>query len=210
MPIGRLTTMAALASALVVALAGCGSSGDAKAAPPLTPPPGYEVVADAAAGFAIALPEQWVQLPLFNLKLFEDSAARLSAEDPQLGDVLFTAKTLVGRARLFALSPADKGAASVNLIAAEAGGDKSLDVAAKNATDELARLGATGITQEGASLAGGPAIKAMFSLDVRTEKGIRTVATTQYYMLRNEMSYVLTFTGAGPEIETIAQSLRIR
>jgi hypothetical protein len=130
--------------------------------------------------------------------------------DPQLADVLFTAKTFVGRAQLFALNPADKGATSVNLIAADAGGDKSLDVAAKNATDELARLGATGLSQQGASVAGGPAIKATFSLDVRTEKGTRPVATTQFYMLRNEMSYVLTFTGAGPEIDTIAQSLRIR
>jgi hypothetical protein len=196
--------------AAVVALGGCGSDDEKSVAPPLTPPPGFTVVSDAEAGFAMALPEDWKQVPLANLAAFEAEAEKIQAQNGQLKPAIDTARTLVGRGgEVFALDPADNGATNVNLIVVDAGNDDSLEQVAKDATTLLSRGGAENITQEPATLAEGPAVKVSFRQRLTTDTVTRLVDETQYYVLRHELSYVLTLVGTGPDLDAIAQSLRI-
>ena len=210
---GTLRTRTATLGVLLLAvsvLTGCGSGDDEKVAPPLTPPPDFTVVSDAQAGFSMAVPSDWKQVPLDNLAVFDAEAEKVQAQNPDTRAAIDTARTLVGRGgEVFALDPADNGATNVNLIVVDAGNDDSLEQVAKDATALLSRGGAENITQEPAVLAEGPAVKLSFTQTLATSTATRSVAETQYYVLRHEMSYVLTLVGSGPDLDTIAQSLRI-
>jgi hypothetical protein len=216
----RVMSKVALSLALAVALAGCGSSDDkdttatptsapAPTAPQLAAPAGFTVISDPASKFAIAVPETWTQLPL-DAATFDSVAEALRTQNPQLAQTLQQAKSMVGSGgKVFALDPADNGATNVNLIVTPAQGITDLDEVAKQATSELGQVGATGITQERTTLAGGDAVKAKFTLNVNTPDGPKQVQETQYYVIRNDTAYILTLVGEGPATEAIAQSLTI-
>lgn len=192
-------------------LAACGSTEEEKPAPTITPPPGFTVVSSDKAGFAIAVPDDWIRLPLNGLAAYDGAAEKIQAQNPAVKDALDTGRTLIGRGvELFALDPADNGATSANLLVRETPEDETLEVASKQSVDLLTERGATGIQREYTQLGGVEATKISFTIPVQTaDHGTRNVETTQYIALSDGKSYVLTLAGTGPDREAIVQTLRI-
>ncbi|MDQ4134379.1 MAG: hypothetical protein M3179_14525 [Actinomycetota bacterium] len=211
---GRLTRTTAWALVLLMTgfLAACGSNDDEEGpAPALTPPAGFTVVSSGKAGFAIAVPDDWIRLPLNGLAAYDEAAEKIQAQNPAVKDALDTGRTLIGRGvELFALDPTDNGATSANLLVRETPEDETLEVASKQSVDLLAQRSATGIQREYTQLGGVEATKISFTIPVQTaDHGTRNVETTQYIALSNGKSYVLTLAGTGPDREAIVQSLRL-
>jgi hypothetical protein len=203
--------MAALVLLVAALAAGCGSGGDEEeAAPALTPPPGFTVVSSGKAGFAIAVPEDWIRLPLTGLGPYDEAAERIQAQNPATKDALDTGRTLIGRGvELFALDPEDNGATTANLIVRGTPEGETLEKASKQSVDLLATRGATNVVREYTQLGGVEATKISFTIPVATASGTRDVPTTQYIVLHDETSYVLTLAGTGPDRDAVVESLRI-
>jgi hypothetical protein len=207
----RLLRKALVSLSLVVALAACGSGDENDESSPSPAPDGFTTVSDPEAGFSIAVPDDWRQLPL-DADTFDDMAGELRAENPRLADVLESARSAIGSGgKLFAIDPDTEGGTNVNLIVlpAPGGTDADLEEVARESREELTRLGASGITQERTSLAGGDAMKATFVLTLQDDDGPTRRSQTQYYLIRTGKAYVLTLTGDDPDLTTVAQSLRI-
>ncbi len=191
----------------LVTLTGCGS--DPKA-PDTTAPPGFSVVKDDKAGFAVAVPSNWQRVPLSeNLGEFNRTANKLRLENPNLGTAMVLAR-IVAQAggRLFAVD--NEGTSSVNLTVDKAK-EKSLDEIMAATRPALTNVGATDVADEGVTLPAGPATRVRFKLPVTTDDGVVVVDETQYYLLKDGKAYILTVVSSDPALAvSIAETLRIR
>jgi hypothetical protein len=199
-------TRLAAAAVLVILLAvACGDG----VSPPgeLTgPPPAAGYTRVIGTGFTIDMPASWQQ-PSLDPAAFEQTAAALRAQNPELAAALEQTKASMGSgSRLFAIDPAD--GSSVNLIVTAAG-SRSLDSLVAEAVKELQSVGVASLRQERTTVGDHPATRLEFALPVRGQSGTVTVPETQYYVLRSKMLFILTLFGGSPTLATVASSLRI-
>jgi hypothetical protein len=199
----------ALAAVIVplVLLAGCGS--DPKA-PNATAPAGFTVFKEDKAGFAIAIPGDWVKVPLSeDLNTFNKNANALRLENAKLGDAIVLAR-IVAQAggRLFAVD--HDGVSSLNLTVGKAN-EKTLDEVLAVTRPALEKNGATELANEGLNLPAGPAIRLRFKLPVQTDAGTVSRNEVQYYLLKDNKTYILTVVSDDSALAaTVADTLRIR
>ncbi len=189
-----------------IVLAGCGA--DDRSAPESLsgPPPAAGYTRVIGEGFTIDMPASWQQ-PSLDPAAFEQTAAALRAQNPELADALEQTKASVGDgSRLFAIDPAD--GSSVNLIVTPAG-SRSLDSLVAEAIKELQAVGVAQMRQERTTVGSHSATRLQFALPVRGQSGTVTVPETQYYVLRSKKLYILTLFGGSPTLATVAESLRI-
>jgi hypothetical protein len=199
----------ALAAVIVplVLLVGCGS--DPKA-PNTTAPAGFTVFKEDKAGFAIAIPGDWVEVPLStDLGKFNKDANALRLQNPKLGSAIVLAR-IVAQAggKLFAVDR--DGVSSLNLTVDKAN-EKTLDEVLAVTQPALEKNGATELSNEGLNLPAGPAIRLRFKLPVQTDDGTVTRNEVQYYLLKDNRTYILTVVSDDSALAaTVADTLRIR
>ena len=195
-----------VAAVLTVALAACGGD-DEPAARPLdtSAAPGFTVVSDAPAGFAISVPTGWRQLPL-EIGRFDEGADQLRKESDKVGPALDQLKGAVrDGARLAAADPAT--GSTVNLIILPA--DANLEDLAKAAAVRLRQTGATELRQESSTVDGLPAVRQRFRVTLPAGTGTVELRESQYYVVRRGKAYILTLVGDSPELDQIAASFKL-
>ena len=199
--------MAALSLAMVLGLPACRD----KAAPETTAPAGFVVVRDASAGFALAVPSDWQQVPLpGDLDQFDRKASELQGRNPRIAPAIVQARQLLqSGGRLMAVSP--DGASVLNLTVDRAD-EKNLAEVGRVVPAKLQEAGATDIAQEQTTTGAGPALKLTFKLSVEGQGGSSVVANeTQYFVLHKGKSFVITLQNGTPDIaNAVAASLRLR
>lgn len=199
--------MAAVSVALLLALTGCRD----KAAPNTTAPAGFVVVRDAGAGFALAVPADWQQVPLpGDLDEFDRKASELTGRNPRIAPAIVQARQLLqSGGRVMAVSP--DGASVLNLTVDRAD-EKNLAEVGRVVPAKLQEAGATDVSQEQATTGAGPALKLTFKLMVEGQGGTTVIANeTQYFVLHDGKSFVITLQNGTPEIaNAVAASLRLR
>lgn len=191
----------------LVALAACGSD-DEPAARPLDSPslPGFTVVTDTNAGFAISLPQSWRQLPL-DVGSFDATADQIRKESDKVGAALTQLKSVVRNgANAAAVDPAT--GSTVNLIVLPA--DSKPNEIAKQAGIQLRGTGATDIRTEDVTVDGVEAVRQHFLLPFPNEGGgVVQLRESQYYAVRRGKAYILTLVGDSPDLDRIATSLQL-
>lgn len=191
---------------LTVALAACGGD-DEPAARPLDTraAPGFTVVSDAPAGFAISLPTGWRQLPL-DVGSFDAAADQLRTESDKLGPALTQLKSVVrSGANLAAADPAT--GSTVNLIVLPA--DSKPDEIATQTAIQLRSTGATDLTKEKVTVDGISAVRQRFRLPFPADSGTVELRESQYYVVRRGKAYILTLVGDSPQLDQIAASFKL-
>ncbi|HVF13440.1 MAG TPA: hypothetical protein VM942_02515 [Acidimicrobiales bacterium] len=203
--------MFGLAVAIVplVLLAGCGS--DPKA-PGTTAPPGFTVFDEDKAGFSVAVPANWRDIPLSDDDSeFNGTLNDLRIENPKLGTALVLARVARNNlAKMFAVD--NEGTSMVNL-SVDKPEEKTLDeiIAVTKPALTGDGVGATELTEEAVTLPAGPAVRLRFKLPVSTDDGVVVVDEVQYYLLKDGKAYILTVISGDPSLAaTIAETLRIR
>jgi hypothetical protein len=193
--------------ALMVSLAACGD----EEAPNTVAPSGFVVVRDASAGFAIAVPADWQQVSLKgNLDRFDREAFELTGRNPNLGPAIVQARQLLQfGGKLMAVS--QDGRSLVNLTVDKADED-TLDEVAQVTSAKLTEAGATNMAQERTTTGAGPALKLTFRLRIEAPGGTEMDAEeTQFVVLRDGKSYVITVQNGTPDITSaVASSFRLR
>ena len=197
----------ALSLAAVVALPACRD----KTAPQTTAPAGFVVVRDASAGFALAVPADWQQIPLpSDLDEFDRKAGELSGRNPRIAPAIVQARQLLqSGGRVMAVSP--DGASVINLTVDRAD-EKNLDEVARVTTPKLEEAGATEVAHSQTTTGAGRALKLTFKLPVEGQGGQTVVANeTQFIVLKGGKSFVITLQNGTPQIaDAVAASLRLR
>ena len=197
----------ALSLAAVLALPACRD----KAAPQTTAPAGFVVVRDASAGFALAVPADWQQVPLpSDLDEFDRKASELTGRNPRIAPAIVQARQLLqSGGRVMAVSP--DGASVLNLTVDRAD-EKNLDEVARLITPKLEEAGATDVAHGQTTTGAGRALKLTFKLPVEGQGGQTVVANeTQFIVLKGGKSFVITLQNGTPTIaDTVAASLRLR
>lgn len=198
----------ALVLVLLVA-AGCSKP----TAPATAVPPNFTAVSHNGAGITIAVPADWVQIPLpnnENVARFNETALPLVNENPRLLRAVNQARQVLqfgGKA--FAVSPDGQTRVNITVDKADA---KTLDELSAKVVPQLEDSGAQDLAQERATTGAGPALKLRFKFPIDAEGNETVLADeVQYYVLHDGKSYVLTvINGQGGIADTIAETLRLR
>ncbi|HEX2272562.1 MAG TPA: hypothetical protein VHG90_01670 [Acidimicrobiales bacterium] len=193
--------------AILAAVVGCGSD-DEPAARSLdaAPPPGFTVVSDTNAGFAIGVPESWRRLPL-DLGSFDAAADQIRQQSDKVGTALTQLKSVVRNgANLAAVDPAT--GSTVNLIVLPA--DSEPDEIATQAAIQLRGTGATELKKEDVTVDGVAAVRQSFLLPFPNDAGgVVQLRESQYYVVRRGKAYILTLVGESADLDRIATSLQL-
>jgi len=167
-------------------------------------------MSDAKEGFALAVPSDWIRIPLsLNPDVFNKNANALRLANPKLASILNQARVL-GQAggKFMAVTPDGTGSAN---FTSDKPKEKTVEEIVINSVAGLKNFGATNIAQEQATLDGKPAIKVTFRLPVETDAGTIPTDEIQHYQLRNNKALILTVSATPPDVATaIAGSLRLR
>ena len=195
------------ALAALLALTACSD----KKAPDTTAPAGYSVVKDDGAGFAVAVPSDWIQIPLLDsIDEFDKRAQQLQAQNRAIGPAVILARQLSqSGGELLAVS-AD-GKSLVNLTVDKTK-EKTLDQIGATVSKSLAANGATDIAQAPATTGAGPAVRLTFKYPFpETAENPQLANEVQYIVLKGGRSYVLTFINPPNEVpEAVAGSFKLR
>lgn len=182
-----------------------------KTAPETTAPSGFVVVRNAGAGFAVAVPRGWQQVPLpGDLDEFDKKAGELTGRNPKLGPAVVQARQLLQQGgKLMAVSP--DGTSIMNLTVDKAD-EKTLAEIGRVTTAALQEGGATNIAQEQTTSGAGPALKLTFRYPIEGPGGTMVEADEiQYFVLHEGKSFVITLINSPPDVAAaIAGSLRLR
>lgn|GEM_PF-4700285 len=169
-------------------------------------PPGFTLVTNRGAGFSLAVPGAWKQLAVDDPD-FTRALAELKATNPKMAHALQAAGGLAGAGgKLLAADPGSGD--NVNLIVQHAG-NVSLDEVYRQIADAYAKLGTKVLSHEHTSIAGGDALLVRTVNTLQTASGPITLHQAQYVVVRNLTAFILTTTGTGDELGTIARSLTI-
>ncbi|HEV3400438.1 MAG TPA: hypothetical protein VG078_01350 [Acidimicrobiales bacterium] len=192
----------------IVALVSCGSDDDEEPARALDSPslPGFTVVSDANAGFAVSVPESWRQLPL-DVGSFDAAADKVRQESDRVGPALTQLKSVVRNGANAAVVDPATGS-TVNLIVLPA--DSEPDEIATQAAIQLRGTGATELQKEEVTVDGVSAVRQRFLLPFPSEAGgVVQLRESQYYVVRRGKAYILTLVGESPDLDRIATSFQL-
>jgi hypothetical protein len=199
--------MAALSVVTALALPACRD----KSAPQTTAPAGFVVVRDADAGFALAVPGDWQQIPLpQDLDEFDRRANDLQGRNPRFAPAIVQARQLLQSGGKF-MAVSQDGLSILNLTVDKADLKNLADIG-RATSAKLQEAGATDVAQEQTTTGAGPALKLTFKLPVEGVGGTTVQANeTQFFVLHDGKSYVITLQNGTPEIaDAVAASLRLR
>ncbi len=191
----------------IVALVACRSGDEAPPRPlDASAPPGFTVVTDTNAGFALALPDSWRQMPL-DIGSFDAAADELRNQSDKVGTALTQLKSVVrSGANVAAVDPAT--GSTVNLIVLPA--DSKPDEIAAQAAVQLRNTGATELQRQEVTVDGEPGVRQRFRLPFPDEAGgVVELRESQYYVVRRGKAYILTLVGDSPDLDRIAESLEL-
>lgn len=178
-------------------------------APTTTAPAGYRVESSAKAGFAVAVPSDWITIPLsLNPDVFNKNANALRLANPKLASILNQARVLGQSGGTF-MAVAPDGIVNVNLTV-DKPKEKTVAEIVANSVSALKNLEATSFGQEPSTLSGLPGMKLTFRLPVETDSGRIPTDEVQHYLLKSKKAYILTVAAApGDVASAIAGSLRL-
>ncbi|MGH9222661.1 MAG: hypothetical protein ACRD2W_02410 [Acidimicrobiales bacterium] len=200
------TALTAVLAVLLVTT-GCGD----KSAPQTIAPAGFVAVRNASSGFAVAVPSDWVQIPLpEDIDEFDEKSRALIATNEALLPAINQARQIVQfGGKLMVVSP--DGNSRINLTVDKAQED-SLEEIARTTVPLLTEGGATELQQSQAPTGAGNALKLTFKYPLPGRGDAVSIANeVQYYLLRGGKSYVLTVINATPEVvQAVADSFRLR
>ena len=203
----RRWSVVAVMVAVAACLVACGSDdGEPRRALDKSAPPGATVVSDDGAGFAVAVPTSWKQMPL-ELSGFDQEAEAVRASSDKVGTGLVQLKSTVrDGANLAAIDPST--GATVNLKVLPAADDE-FDKTVDQIVQLLRANGATGIRREKSTADGVPAARLQFRQRLPGEVGAVDVTTNQVIVRRRDHEFILTVSGDSPDAETILGSLQL-
>ncbi len=196
----RLAGLSLVVLVVVASAFACSDSKEKESTRP-TVPSDYVDFEDAEDGVSLAVPKDW-EIPR-NPEVLQQRADAVRSQNPRLADIMLAAKTLVSKAKVFAVHP--QGSSSMNLLVEKAG-DTSLDDIPGPATAELRRRGVTIQSQERTTLGGVEAIKVAARLPLTDTSVIEQV---QYYAVTRGKVFILTLTGSDPALRVIVDSVRL-
>lgn len=189
-----------LAAALLTACGGGDEGGSGAAAPPAPAaeqsanvPDGYRVVAVAEAGFSLAVPREWKNLPLdaVDLKEFIESNPEFGLDPNKPPQTSFQA-----------YSP-DQSGTNVNVLKTTAGGASLSDLESGLAEVLVSQLKATEVTVTSTEIAAGKAIRTSFRYPVQKPSGgTIIVRSVQHIVIADDVQYVLTVSLFGSGVST--------
>ncbi len=196
-----------VAFAALLTLTGCSD----KKAPDTTAPPGFTVAKDDGAGFAMAVPADWVQIPLLqDIDAFDRQARELQGQNRNLGPAILQARQLAqSGGKLMAVSADGK---SIINLTVDKSDEKNLTEVATAVRKSLEDNGATELSEAQATTGAGAALRLTFRYPIAGGSDTPTIADeVQYYVLKGGKSYVLTFINPPQgHPEAVAGSLKIR
>ena len=181
---------------------------DAPAAPVV--PGDWRTVRDTAAGFSVALPDGWTDVPL-DAGTMDRLLNEARRADPEFGASLdYQARQAAAAGgRLLAFETDRGGALNMTVMTSDSGGATLGDVQ-RDMTAELAALGVADISQERVTLPAGPAFRLTY--DVRVGGiGVRQVV---HMVIGGGDVFAVTVTTDeperdGPTIDGIARSFAV-
>ncbi|MGH9279969.1 MAG: hypothetical protein ACRD12_17960 [Acidimicrobiales bacterium] len=182
-------------------------------APATEVPPNWVQMSDNPSGITIAVPSEWVQIPMpknSNVADFNQTAVPLATENLKLLRAVNQARQVLQfGGKLFAVTT--DGQTRVN-ITVDKTKEKTLEQLAANVVPQLEDSGARDLTQEQVTTGAGPALKLRFKFPIDGEGNETVLADEwQYYVLHNGKSYVLTVINpTGALADQIAGTLRLR
>jgi hypothetical protein len=176
-------------------------------------PDGYQVFADQAAGFSVAVPNSWQSVDPTS----PDAAAafqQIQQVNPNFRNGPNLANLLANDVKFLAVEPGTQTsvAANINVIVKPAPGfvDSDLSQIQRGLPGEYAKIGATLLGITTVTLDGHQALKVSGHLPINTPAGNTIVASqVQYILGGNNFIYVITLTGTSPDLDTIAATFRI-
>ncbi|MGQ0743096.1 MAG: hypothetical protein ACT4OS_01900 [Acidimicrobiales bacterium] len=197
-----------LGALLLAVLTGVGCSDPV--APSTVAPAGFSVASDAAAGVAVALPEDWTQVALStDLEIFDAKSNQLRIENPKLSSVIVLARIISGSGGVFMAASPD-GISSVNLTAAKSS-EPTLDDVAKAVTRAHLENQATDVEAATLTVADQPAVRLSFKSPVKINAEPVLTDQVQYMLLKDGRAFILTFMETPQDLaDQMVASLRIR
>ncbi len=196
----RTVALLLLALLVVVGAVACSDS-ETKESTEGTVPADYVPFEDVEDGVALAIPKDW-EVPR-NPEILQQRADAVRGQNPRLADIMLAAKTLVTKAKVFAVHP--QGSSSMNLLVEKAG-NTALDDIPGPAAAELRRRGVTIQSQERTTLGGVQAIRLSARLPLTDTTVLDQV---QYYAVTRGKVFILTLTGSDPALGVIVESVRL-
>ncbi len=162
----------------------------------------YEKAED---GFAIALPPGWQQMDL-DPETVKESMQTMMKDNPQMAEALSEqAQSMAASGVKFwgfdmaDLSDDSPGLTNVNVLVSDVPKEVTLDQYEQVNAQQLEQM-ATDVKHERVNLPAGEAIKFTSKLTTNTETGSIEQALTQYALLKDGTSYVITFTTETSEL----------
>jgi hypothetical protein len=152
--------------------------------------------------FSLGVPKSWTAITRSELQ--ETGALeRFSEDNPAIAPVLEGVLQPGSPMKFVALDPVVRHGFStnVNVVVTDVPDDLDLQELARASAAELESLGVAGLKTAEVSLPAGPAVKLGFRLEARYGATARSIATLQYALLADGMSYVLTYSTL-PHLET--------
>ena len=206
-------SVAATMVAVLLTLVACSEDKPEEPARPLdtTPAPGSVVVSDEATGFAVSIPESWVQLPT-DIGGFDAAADRGRAEAPPdaaaavaIGLVQLKSAVRSGVV-LAAIDPRTGETANLVTLADQGQTAQEISVGAAN---QLSQNGATDLARQTITVDGVETVRQRFRTPLSGDTGPVTVTETQFYAVRRGEAFILTLVGESPVIDSIGTSLKL-
>ncbi len=214
MPLRRWPVAATMAALMLAVLVGCSSKGTpAEPRRPLdtTAAAGSTVVSDDAEGFAVSIPTAWVKMPT-EVGKFDAAADAVRAQAPPAS----AAAVDVG---LYQLKSAVRSGVSIAAIDTQTGTTANLvTLASKNqkvdeiavaAGNELRQNGDTNFERRPVTVDGIAGVRQRFVAPFPGASGPVNLNESQLYVARRGHVFILTLAGDSPDVDGIANSLKL-
>ena len=206
----RMAGKVVAAASLAITIVACGSSKkSATIATTTAVPAGFTTFQDKPDHFKLSVPGGWRQVDASSPGAIQ-AAKDLAAANPSL-------QSLIGSGDLSSkgikyLAIATDGTSNVNVVVKAAPGAKDSDL--PNLVDTLKtqyqQAGATVESTMSVPLAGHQALQVKITLPLNDGSGgTTTLHETQDIVAANDFAYIVTLTGASPDLAAIGSSLNV-
>jgi len=156
-------------------------------------PDGYELL--EGVGVTIAVPESWVEIDADDATMTPEDFRAAFPDAPE--SLLDQGAAAVDRGSVLVAYDVASGLDFDNLNIIEMPVRLPLDVIESQARVELSGVGADVAGFEEVDLPAGDALRAEYTLEVALPEGTLDAVGVQYYVVTDEHTYVVTFTGPG-------------
>ena len=200
-----LTRAVVLLAALALGVGACGGDGGDERS---SASPGGETKTHRVPehGFTVALPGDWDAISP-SQALSEEELRTIRKENPAISRYIDAVTGPDSPIKFFAFDPdpVDGFATNLNVIVLPVGDAVSLDDLVQAAVKELERLPTrtSDVERERVELAAGEAVRLRYRQTLETEGGTTELSTTQYNLVEEGTSFILTFTTLPVEVDEL-------